>query len=199
MKTCLNYFSLLSLTIFGLIAFTSCTKDEEVVLDEAAAFNIQVINSSKFGYILTNQNKQSIYFFAGDVTGQSNCTGGCADTWPAVIGNIAELDLSSNLDRSDFGTFIREDGQKQITYKGWPLYYFSPEKNKILELPGETLGDAKGGVFHIAKPDYTVLLGRKVVTEGEEAVVYLVDDRGVTLYLNQADELNKSNCTGGLC
>lgn len=194
----LKYLNLMSLAAFVLILMSSCTQDNEVVPQEEAKFNIQIITNGAFGNILANQNNQSIYFFAGDVTGgESNCKGGCAEVWPPVVGDVYDLALSSNLYRDDFDTITREDGQKQITFKGWPLYYFSPEGDGKLEEPKEVLGDGRGGVFHVAKPDYSLLLGRQPVTESGDAVVYLVDDRGVSLYLNTGDEENISNCNGG--
>jgi len=193
-----KYLSGLGLVVLFLTSLASCEKDYESIEPvENLQFNIEMVNDNQFGKILTNQNKQAIYFLANDVTRVSNCNGECADTWPPVIRDLAEITLSSQLNRDDFGTFIREDGQNQLTYKGWPLYYFAPNKDRVLEAPGAVLGDGKGGVFHVAKPDYTVLIGKQVVEEGQEAVAYLVNDRGLTLYLNTEDNSNKSNCTGG--
>ena len=197
MKNNRKFFNLMGLAVLVLFLMSSCTKDDDVIPQEALKFNIKILNNSEFGYILTDQNDQSIYFFAGDVTGESNCNGGCADTWPPVIGDVYDLQLGGNLYRDDFDTVTRGDGQKQITYKGWPLYYFSPDADGKLEKPKEVLGDGRGGVFHVAKPGYTVLLGRQSVEEGKDAVVYLVDDRGVSLYRNTADGENSSNCNGG--
>lgn len=170
---------------------------EETTDETQAGLSLRLATDGDYGKILVNGENQSIYFFAGDVTGESNCNGGCADVWPALTGELSELELGEGLDYADFHTTEREDGQKQLTYKGWPLYYFSTEGDRVLEAPGETLGDGRGGLFHIAKPDYSILLGRQTVTEGEEPVVYLVDDRGVSLYTNTGDDENSSNCAGG--
>ncbi|MEQ9438021.1 MAG: hypothetical protein RIG62_03195 [Cyclobacteriaceae bacterium] len=196
-----KYFSPLGFAIVVLSLLSSCKEDLKDIFDgkdndEPKPKKIQFINNDEFGYILTDQNNQSLYFFAGDVSGVSNCNGGCADVWPSLIGDISDFKIDSNY-KGDFGTTTREDGELQITYKGWPLYYFSPEADGVLEAPGETQGDGRGGVFHIAKPDYTVLLGRQAVEEGGEPVTYLVDDRGVSLYRNVGDDENVSNCAGG--
>lgn len=45
-------------------------------------------------------------------------------TWPIYSGEIK--DLPSAMDKSLFGT-IEVFGKKQLTYKGWPLYYFGPD------------------------------------------------------------------------
>ncbi len=110
---------------------------------------------------------------------------------------MSELDLGSNLNSSDFEEIIREDGQKQITFKGWPLYYFSPEGDGVLEETNNTQGDGRSEAFFIAKPDYSIMIGRQLIGEEEEAISYLVDDRGVSLYFTTGDEENISNCSGG--
>lgn len=198
MKINRNYFNLLGLAVFAVMVMSACTKNEDdQPAEEEYGLHVQVVSKATFGNILVNEDNQSMYFFANDVSGESNCNGGCADRWPAVIADLYDLKLDSYLDLADFGTTTRNDGQKQLTYKGWPLYYFSPESDGKLENAGETSGDGAGGLFHVAKPDYTILLARQAVVEGEDAIVYLVDDRGVSLYLNNADGENVSNCNGG--
>jgi len=41
----------------------------------------------------------------------------------------------------------REDGYLQVTYNGWPLYYFAPD-----ETPGDTLGQGVGDVWFVVSP-----------------------------------------------
>ncbi len=196
-----NYLKPAGILALALTLFISCSDDEgeEKVEDviEETGLTITTYDNGELGGILVNQDNQSMYFFAEDVNGQRNCDGGCVDVWPPVVGEIYELEIGSDLDESDFGTIAIGDGQKQITYKGWPLYYFSTEGNGELEAPGATEGDGRGGVFHIAKPDYTVLIAKQVVEEGGEPEVYLVNDKGVSLYLNLDDNYNQSNCVGG--
>jgi predicted lipoprotein with Yx(FWY)xxD motif len=55
--------------------------------------------------------------------------------------------VSGDLEDSDFGTLTREDGQKQTTYKGMPLYYFVADK-----APGDTSGHGVREVWYLAKP-----------------------------------------------
>lgn len=178
-----------------LLTLTSC--DEYNVGTYGDEFSIKLWEDGTLGQILVNGNDQAMYFFAEDVTGESNCSGGCADTWPAVTGDVYSLELGAGLDKADFGSIDAGYDEKQITYKGWPLYYFSPDGDGELEATKETLGEGKGGVFHVAKPDYSILLAKQSVVAGEDKVVYLVNDRGVSIYYNSADEDNKSNCSGG--
>ena len=48
---------------------------------------------------------------------------------------------------ADFGTITREDGQKQTTYKGMPLYYFAGDK-----AAGEVKGQGVKDVWYVAAP-----------------------------------------------
>ncbi len=201
----LKKINLLGMAVMMLVLISSCSSDDDYSNNqndpanenEEVALRIQVINNETLGTILVTQNNQSLYFFAGDVTGKSNCNGGCAEVWPPFIADLSELEIASGLNSADLGTFTREDGKQQITFKGWPLYYFSPEADGVLEAPGQTLGDARGGVFSIAKPNYTVLIAQQSIAEGEEPLRYLVDANGVSLYHFINDGLNESNCNGG--
>ena len=89
----------------------------------------------------------TLYLFANDTDGVSNCSGQCLANWPALT--VPEgLDPSATSDASGaLDVLVREDGERQITYNGLPLYYFVGDS-----LPGETNGDGVGGVWTLASP-----------------------------------------------
>jgi predicted lipoprotein with Yx(FWY)xxD motif len=89
----------------------------------------------------------TLYLFANDTDGVSNCSGGCLENWPALT--VPEgLDPSATADASGtLGVFTRDDGVLQVTYNGLPLYYFAGDG-----LPGDTNGDGVGGVWSLATP-----------------------------------------------
>tara|TARA_R110000787_G_scaffold192886_11_gene304422 strand:+ start:316 stop:762 length:447 start_codon:yes stop_codon:yes gene_type:complete len=87
------------------------------------------------------------------------------------------------LDVNDFNTITRVDGTKQTTYKNWPLYYFANDSNA-----GETNGDGVGGVWFIAKPDYSIMYTNAQSTgnDGNDGNNYMGDysiGNGVTNYI----------------
>jgi predicted lipoprotein with Yx(FWY)xxD motif len=43
---------------------------------------------------------------------------------------------------------MREDGEKQTSYKGWPLYYFFKDKK-----PGDVSGEGVNSVWYVIYPD----------------------------------------------
>jgi transforming growth factor-beta-induced protein len=112
------------------------------------------------------------------------------------------LQVGEGLNSSDFGTIVREDGSKQTTYKGWPLYYYVQDQN-----PGDVLGDGRSNVWFAAKPDYTIMLvnnqllgndGKNYTgnyTEGDETIQYFTDGKGRTLYTWTRDFQNTNKFT----
>jgi len=68
--------------------------------------------------------------------------------WHPVYGNNAQLLKHLQLKKAgDFGAIARDDGKKQTTYKGMPLYYFAGDKN-----PGDTAGQGMGGNWYVVNP-----------------------------------------------
>jgi predicted lipoprotein with Yx(FWY)xxD motif len=93
--------------------------------------------------ILTSSYGKTVYTFDKDQagSGKSACVLTCADNWPPVYVEPG-IKLSG-----DFSTVTRNDGQKQLAYKGMPLYFFVKDKN-----PGDKTGDNVNNVWHVVKP-----------------------------------------------
>ena len=96
--------------------------------DAPAAVTINVADS-KLGRILVDAKGNTLYMFATDARNVSSCEGGCLNAWPALMlpkgGSLADVALASpNLRRSWLGVALRSDGSQQVTYNGFPLYYW---------------------------------------------------------------------------
>lgn len=176
--------------LVSLMLFFSCD-DEDSNSDPQATISLRT--DATLGSFLVDQEGRTLYVFSADANGNSGCAGGCLDRWPVF--NPDELILGEGLDEDNFGTIQGNDGA-QITFNGWPLYYFSPEGDGIVEDTGETLGEGVGNVWYVAKP-YSLMIARQVVTPGEDAELFLVDGLGNSLYLFTVDDPGVSNCTGG--
>lgn len=166
--------------------------------------SVRVSNNSTFGNVLTNSAGFTLYFFAPDAKGTSNCSGGCADAWPPFFAETLTLD--NGLAASDFGTITRGDGSSQTTYKGWPLYTFASDTEA-----GQINGDGAGGTWFVGKPDYSIMLVRTQLVgrdsngnltnlnssfqPGDEDTFYITDDRGNTLYHFSNDTNNTNSFT----
>jgi len=70
--------------------------------------------------VLTNAKGLTVYTFAADSPGKSNCYGSCAAYWPPVTGTPS---AASGI-AGTFGTTTRTDGTKQVTWNGHPLYTY---------------------------------------------------------------------------
>jgi len=179
----------------GLIAFsflmTGCTKS--VTVDP---YEIKLTTSATLGSVLTDKDGNTLYFFAMDANGLNNCTGGCTTAWPIFsIATLTQDKLALGLTLSDFGSVTASTGN-QITYKGWPLYYYAP--GGVREKPNQTTGEGVNGMWFVAKPDYTIMLANaqlvgadsknyivsstNVYSEGTGKSTYFTDLVGRTLY-----------------
>jgi predicted lipoprotein with Yx(FWY)xxD motif len=158
------------------------------VIDASAALpqsnRISLHADAKLGTYLTDRDGRTLYYFTKDAADLNACQGGCLTNWPIFYD--ADLQIPATLNKNDFGVLTRADGQKQTTYKGWPLYYFVKDK-----APEDVLGEAVGGVWFVAKPDYRIMLGTS-----SELGNYLTDAYGRTLYYFDKDTPNTSVCEG---
>src|SRR5829696_2080309 len=89
--------------------------------------------------MLTGKNGMTLYTFAPDTTGKSACSGGCLAVWPAARPGEAS--------GAGFGEFTRDDGSKQLTHGGKPLYYFVKDMKA-----GDRSGDKVQNVWFVAVP-----------------------------------------------
>ena len=105
----------------------------------------------------------------------STCEADCALAWP--IFEAGPRRLAPGLDDAVFGTIVRDDGLRQTTYYGWPLYYYRRDI-----AAGDVLGQAVGRIWHLAE---TVL--PNVVILRIDVTRTLADGRGRVLYTHDAD------------
>jgi predicted lipoprotein with Yx(FWY)xxD motif len=169
-----------------------------------AAATVMIKNDAKLGDFLVDSKGMTLYLFTQDTPGVSNCSGGCLKAWPALVANgdvVAGPGVAGKLDmitRAD-------DGSKQVTYNGYPLYYWMKDK-----VAGDTTGQGVGGVWFVVPPTATTTLptpAPKTAPAAASATVmishdaklgdFLVDGKGMTLYIFTKDTAGVSNCSGG--
>jgi predicted lipoprotein with Yx(FWY)xxD motif len=112
------------------------------------------VRNSRFGRVLFDGKGRVLYGFTRDKRGgKSTCYGACAEAWPVYFKKGA-LRAGAGVKRSLIGTVRRRDGRLQVTYNGWPLYYYEHDK------PGQILCqnvDEFGGLWLIVKPSGALL------------------------------------------
>jgi len=85
----------------------------------------------------------TVYTFDKDKanSGKSMCNGPCAKSWPPVMAP------AGTQPSGDLGVVMREDGGKQLSYRGKPLYHYAKDQAK-----GDMKGDKFKGMWHVVTP-----------------------------------------------
>lgn len=107
---------------------------------------IRVANIVEFGSVLTDANGMTLYVFANDEPGWSNCVGDCANVWPPMTVTSADAVFAPDSIAGTLATSARADGSFHVTYNDQPVYYFTGD-----QAPGETNGQGLGdGAWSVA-------------------------------------------------
>lgn len=117
----------------------------------AAGAVVAVAADAGLGTILTDDRGMTLYLFTSDSPGVSTCVGGCLGAWPALLTD-GEPTAQGGADAALLGTLIRDDGTMQVTYGGWPLYYFASDMRA-----GDVTGQGVGDVWFVVTPDGTAV------------------------------------------
>ncbi|MCE8039419.1 hypothetical protein [Halomonas sp. MCCC 1A11062] len=123
---------------------------------------VEVGEQEPFGRYLTNQNGKSLYMFEQDEQGgeYSTCYETCAIAWPPYTTEEAPA-AGEHVDAERLGTIERDDGTRQVTYDGWPLYFFARDV-----YPSDALGQ---GMDHMGGRWYLIAPGGEIIEdEGPE-------------------------------
>lgn len=112
------------------------------------AATVEVSESADFGPILVDGQGRSLYLFTNDTqnSGASTCADDCLAEWPALTTD-GDPAAGEGVDASLLGTITRDDGSIQVTYNGWPLYYFADDT-----AAGDTNGQGLGDVWFLVTP-----------------------------------------------
>lgn len=95
----------------------------------------------KLGTVMTDLNGITLYTYAKDTNGTSNCSGKCLEVWPSYTAQAGNGNFPENI-----SVIKRGDGTLQYAWKGMPLYYYQKDKDS-----GDAYGDGVGGVWSVVK------------------------------------------------
>ncbi len=107
--------------------------------------SVVAVADSSLGSILVDGNGNTLYLFTPDDQGDSVCYDQCEAAWPPLVGEFA---AGSGIDATLLGTATRTDGTDQVTYNGWPLYYFANDT-----APGDVNGQGVNDVWYVLSPE----------------------------------------------
>ena len=169
----------------------------------AAAPTVMLAKNDKLGSFLVDAKSMTLYLFTKDSPNTSNCYDKCAIAWPPLLTTGAPVP-GEGLDAAKLGTTKRKDGAMQVTYNGWPLYYYVKDSKA-----GDTVGQDVGQVWYVISPAGDQVASAAaapaaaapaaaaptvMLAKNDKLGSFLVDARGMALYLFTKDVPNTSNC-----
>jgi predicted lipoprotein with Yx(FWY)xxD motif len=108
------------------------------------------VRSTRFGRVLFDGRGRALYAFTRDRRGgPSQCYGACAAAWPVYFAK-GSVRAGTGVKQSLLGTIRRRGGRLQVTYNGWPLYYYVGDRR-----PGQILCQNVrefGGLWLVVRP-----------------------------------------------
>ena len=113
--------------------------------DKMMTTSVMVKTAGGTGDFLTDSTGMTLYYFTRDTVNKSVCAGNCVVNWPLFYSET--ITVPASLKASEFGTITRDDGKKQTTFRGYPLYYYIGDKK-----PGDLTGEGVGSVWYIIDP-----------------------------------------------
>jgi predicted lipoprotein with Yx(FWY)xxD motif len=126
---------------------TSSTASKPAAAGAATAAGLGTAKTAA-GTILVDGKGRTLYAFAADKKGTSNCNGSCATYWPPVTAKSAPTAPSGVT--ATLGVVKRADGTSQLTADGWPLYtYIGDAKAGAITGQGKNLD---GGLWWVVDP-----------------------------------------------
>jgi predicted lipoprotein with Yx(FWY)xxD motif len=112
------------------------------------------LRASALGQTLVDGSGNTLYLFAADRSGRSECSGACAAVWPPYLGTgtpQAETGVAAGM----LSTIPRGDGGMQVTYGGHPLYRYAGDQR-----PGDITGqglDQYGAKWYVVAPNGSMI------------------------------------------
>ena len=155
----------------------------------AKAVTLQIAQNDVLGKFLADGDGHTLYLFTKDTKGTSNCYDKCAQSWPPLL-TAGQPTLKDGVSATAISTTVRTDGSIQVTYNGWPLYYYAKDA-----AAGDTTGQAVGKVWWVVSGEGNPIKPAALqLTSNDKLGKFLADDAGMTLYLFTNDKPNTSNC-----
>jgi len=103
---------------------------------------VQASKMADGSMMLVDAKGMTLYIFAKDAPGTSNCNDNCAKNWPPVMAAADAMPVG------EWTIVTRADGSKQWAYKGMPVYGWIKDAK-----PGDMTGNGMGnGAWKMAVP-----------------------------------------------
>ncbi|MEV6522919.1 hypothetical protein AB0M43_13305 [Longispora sp. NPDC051575] len=110
---------------------------------------LRVATVDGFSTFVTNAKGRTIYRFDKDTNNpaKTTCFDACAENWQPVLAGPGDAIDIQGVDKGLVALIDRPEG-RQLTLKGWPLYYYKDDKAL-----GQTAGHGRNGTWFAIAPD----------------------------------------------
>jgi predicted lipoprotein with Yx(FWY)xxD motif len=119
-----------------------------VAADGNGGAAVSVAEAEGVGQHLVDADGRTLYIFLNDSPDESTCTGSCAESWPPATLEAGQDPAGGDGVSAELASIEREDGTRQLTLAGWPLYTYAADEG-----PGDVSGEGVGEVWFVARPD----------------------------------------------
>jgi predicted lipoprotein with Yx(FWY)xxD motif len=97
------------------------------------------------GVYLADNKGMTLYYTTKNASDLNSCTASCLTNWPVFFAD--KLLIPAGLEPKEFAVYIRKDGIKQTTFRGFPLYYNKQDRNI-----GDILGQGVDKAWYVINP-----------------------------------------------
>lgn len=133
--------------VFAIVLLLAACGNGAAEVSKDGTESLKLLENREVGKYLADSKGMTLYYFKKDESGKSNCAGECLDNWPPYMEK--DFDVPEGFKKSDFGKIIREDtNSEQVTYKGYPLYYFVNDKQE-----GDVNGEGVKDIWYIVNSE----------------------------------------------
>ena len=122
------------------LAAAGVTAGNLPAMAQVTTTGLTLASSKEHGAYLADGDGRALYLFEADTQGRgdqeavSTCYDACAEAWPPLIVEAAP-EAGDQIQANFVATTERNDGKTQVTYNGWPVYYYVKDQG-----PGQTTG-----------------------------------------------------------
>lgn len=136
---------------------------------------VAVANAEPFGQYLVDGQGRALYVLevgeeqADATAAAGRCTDACLGEWPAMFSR-GTPGAGDGVDGGRLGT-VERDGGAQVTYAGWPLYYYAADRQPG-QVSGQHVSD-RWGKWYLLSPAGEVIeaggeANQRAVTTGSD-------------------------------
>jgi len=118
------------LPLFVLVVVAGAGATMAASAATAGTATVKTTVNKTFGTVLVGSNGHTLYRYTPDKKGgASTCKGQCLKYWPKLtVKTGTKPTAAGGATSSLLGTVKSGNGQSQVTYGGYPLYFFSGDK-----------------------------------------------------------------------